>query len=198
MAFRRLINVDCPRSDNDRRRAAHLTAVILGFSLLTSTATVVAHEGPPYPIIVDKPLGPCIASVWGDPDVGVGTFFIILEPGQKGNPLPEEIRVEIAVQPVTGRLDEVRYNAVRDPIRGVVQYKVESNFDSEELWRVRVLLYTSQGNGEIATEVEVTPPGYGKWDLLLYAFPFIVIGVLWLRAVLRGRSRRKLRSEKAA
>ena len=43
--------------------------------LLACGARVRAHEGPPYPILVDKTLGPCVVSVWSDPDVGTGTFF---------------------------------------------------------------------------------------------------------------------------
>jgi hypothetical protein len=39
--------------------------------------------------------------------------------------------------------------------------------------------------------VEATPPGYGRWDLLLYLFPFLGVGFLWLKAFLRGRRRNK-------
>jgi hypothetical protein len=38
--------------------------------------------------------------------------------------------------------------------------------------------------------VEATPPGYGRWDLLVYVLPFLAVAVLWLLAVLRKRSRR--------
>jgi hypothetical protein len=51
-------------------------------------------------------------------------------------------------------------------------------------------VHTSNGDGEVAAEVEATPPGYGRWDLLLYALPFVAVGFLWLRATLRGRSRK--------
>jgi len=129
--------------------------------------------------------------VWADPDVGTGTFFVILDPSEKGGSLPEIASVDIAVQPVSGRLDEVKYTAKRDSVRGTVQYKVETYFDSQELWRVRVLVHTSHGDGEVSCDVEVTPPGYGRWDLLLYAFPFIAVGILWLRAVLLGRRRKQ-------
>jgi hypothetical protein len=149
-----------------------------------------AHEGPPYPIIVDKTVGPVVMSVWADPDVGIGTFFIILEPPQ-GGAIPDDIKVEIAVQPVTGRLPEARHPAAREPLRGRVQFKAEIPFDAEEMWRVRVLLQTPQGDGEATTDVEVTPPGYGRWDLLIYLFPFLLIGLLWLRAFFRRRSRDK-------
>jgi hypothetical protein len=70
-----------------------------------------------------------------------------------------------------------------------VQYKADVPFDREELWRVRLTLQSSRGGGEIITDVEVTPPGYGRWDMLLYLFPFLAIAYLWLRAVLRGRNR---------
>ena len=160
-------------------------------SLLTTLALLLvchvraaAHEGPPYPILVDKSLGPGVASVWGDPDVGVGTFFIILEPAP-GETLPEEIKVEIAVRPVGGRLPEAVHAAEREGVRGRVQYKAEVPFDAEGPWHVRVRLQSPRGGGEISADVEVTPPGLGRWDLLIYLFPFLLIGALWLRAVTR-------------
>ncbi|MET0646060.1 MAG: hypothetical protein ABW208_05515 [Pyrinomonadaceae bacterium] len=163
-----------------------LTAAAL---LLVCTTRAAAHEGPPYPILVDKSLGPSVASVWGDPDVGTGTFFIILEPAP-GDTLPEDIKVEIAVQPVGGRLAEAVHAAEREGVRGRVQYKAEVPFDAEGPWHVRVRLQSSRGGGEISADVEVTPPGLGRWDLLIYLFPFLLIGALWLRAVTkRGRGK---------
>jgi hypothetical protein len=169
---------------------AILIAAIIGARIVLLPVSAGAHQGPPYPIIVDKDIGPCLVSVWADPDVGTGTFFIMLDPHQKEGAFPAQTAVRIAVQPVTGRLDEVRYDAARDDTRGRVQYKAQAQFDSEERWRVRILVHTSEGDGETATEVEVTPPGYGRWDLLLYALPFIAVGSLWLRATLRSRGRK--------
>jgi hypothetical protein len=158
--------------------------------LLTSTDRVNAHEGPPYPILVDKLIGPCIVSVWADPDVGIGTFFVILEPDQQGT-IPEDIMVELGVRPSSGRLAEARYKAERESLRGRVQFKAEVPFDAQERWQTRILLNSSRGGGETTVEVEVTPPGYGRWDLLLYLFPFLALGFLWLKAFLRGRNRKK-------
>ena len=67
-----------------------------------------AHEGPPFPIIVDRKAGPYVASVWTDPDLGTGTFFVILEPPE-GRNLPASTKVSVGVQPVSGRLAEVLY-----------------------------------------------------------------------------------------
>jgi hypothetical protein len=156
--------------------------------LLAGPARGVAHEGPPYPILIDKTLGPCGVSVWADPDVGTGTFFIVLEP-TPGGKLPEDIRVELGVRPVSGRLPEVVYEAVREGARGPAQYQAEVPFDAQELWRVRLLLHSSEGGGEAGTDVEVTPPGYGRWDLVIYLLPFAAVGWLWLRAIVKGRGR---------
>ena len=158
--------------------------------LFICCAEASAHEGPPYAMIVDKKVGPCLVSIWGDPDIGVGTFFFILEP-LEGSTVPEDMKVQIGIQPVTGRLPEAHYAATREAVRGRVQYKADVPFDREELWRLRLTLRSSRGSGEVITNVEVTPPGYGRWDMLLYLFPFLAVGALWLRAVLRGRSRTK-------
>jgi hypothetical protein len=149
-----------------------------------------AHEGPPYPIMNDKMIGPCVVSVWADPDVGVGTFIITLDPPQGGT-LPEDVTVEIGVRPVSGRLAESRYKSVRESLKGRMQFKTQVQFDAEERWLTRVFLNSSRGGGEASVEVDVTPPGYGRWDLLIYLFPFLGVGFLWLNAFLRRRKRDK-------
>jgi hypothetical protein len=174
-----------------RNREKWLAAIMLVIgSLSTGAMRASAHEGPPYPILVDKMIGPCVVSVWADPDVGVGTFFIILDT-PRGGTLPEAVTVEIGVRPVSGRLAEARYNAERESLRDRTQFKAEIHFDAQERWLTRILLKSSQGGGEETVEVEVTPPGYGRWDLLLYLFPFLAVGFLWLKAFLRGRRRDK-------
>jgi hypothetical protein len=171
---------------------ARLGSLLLSAGLLlASSARVAAHEGPPYPIIVDKTVGPCVLSVWSDPDVGTGTFFFTLEPTPGGR-LPDDLRVDIGVQPVSGRLPEAVYAAEREDQNGRVQFKALVPFDAEELWRVRVRLQSSQGGGETTTDVEVTPPGYGRWDLLIYLLPFAAVGFLWLRAIIKGRGRNRV------
>jgi hypothetical protein len=154
---------------------------------LVCAARAAAHDGPPYAILVDKSLGPAVASVWADPDVGTGTFFIILEPAP-GAALPEEIKIDIAVRPLDNHAAEAVHAAAREAVRGRVQYMAEIPFDAEGPWHVRVLLQSPSGGGEIATDVEVTPDGLGRWDLLIYLFPFLLVGALWLRAVTRRRA----------
>jgi hypothetical protein len=148
-----------------------------------------AHEGPPYPIVVDKVTDLCVLSVWGDPDVGIGTFFIMLDP-LPGRALPVDVRVSLAVQPVSGRLPEASHSATIDPSVKRVQFKGEVPFDAEERWNLRIGLQSSEGAAEVATDIEVTPPGFGRWDLLIYLFPFLLIGLLWLRAFTHKRAQK--------
>lgn len=183
-----------PRSLRYFKSTRHSLPLLLLAGLLCASPfcrRVQAHDGPPYAILVDKPAGGCMLSVWGDPDVGIGTFFIIVEPPPNGA-IPDDVKITLAVQPTNGRLPEARYTATREALRNQVQYKAEVQFDAQEMWRVRVMLDSAQGSGEISTEVEVTPPGYGGWGILLYLFPFVAVGILWARAILFRRTRRKV------
>jgi hypothetical protein len=173
------------RNLRSRRRVACVLALLL------IPVTARAHDGPPFPIIVDQKVGPCLISVWTDPDVGTGTFFVIVNPLPDGE-IPDDLKVQISVQPVSGRLAEVSYPAVRENLRGQVQYKALVAFDAQESWRVRVQLRSEKGNGAATATVEATPPGLGRWDLLLYLAPFLAVGFLWALAVLRRRSKKRV------
>jgi hypothetical protein len=170
---------------------------IFKISILYAAALVVlafpqqalAHDGPPFPIVVDQHVGPCIISVWTDPDIGQGSFFIMINPPPNGS-IPSDLNVQLLVQPVSGRLPEATYRAEREDLRGQLQYKTLVNFDVQEKWRIRVKLDSARGSGETTAFVEPTPPGLGRWDLLLYLLPFLAIGFLWLRAFFSRAKRR--------
>lgn len=157
-----------------------------------------AHEGPPFPILMDRPVGPYVASVWTDPDIGTGTFFVVVE-APDGKSLPERTRVRIGVQPVSGRLAEAVYDAELQRGRQAGHYFTEASLDRGEMWRVRVLLDGTEGGGELTAEVEATPSGtIGPIALLIYPLPFLAMGLLWWKAALRRRGRREARSDDSA
>ena len=142
-----------------------------------------AHSGPPFPILVDQRVGPCVASVWTDPDIGTGTFFVMLEPA-KGGSLPAKIAVRIGVQPVSKRLPEVFYAAESQPVQEGARYFTTVKFDQGGMWHTRVLI----DGGELKADVEPTPDGIiGPFASLVYALPFLGIGFLWIKAALRRR-----------
>jgi hypothetical protein len=101
------------------------------------------------------------------------------------------------VQPVSGRLPEKAYGAWRERLRDRVEFKADVPFDKEEEWRVRILLTSAEGSSEADTNVQVTPPGLGRWDLLLFALPFLGVGVLWFKAMSTKLGRRKAQRRKA-
>lgn len=153
------------------------TVFLLG--ILLGAGPVRAHQGPPFPIVEDQRAGPYTVSVWTDPDVGTGTFFVILEPPAKA------ARVRIGLQPVSGRLPEKIHEA--EPSGG--RYFTTAPLDKAEMWRVRLLLDGPAGHGELKAEVEATPDGtLGPWASLVYLLPFVGVGLLWLKAAMRRRS----------
>jgi hypothetical protein len=163
------------------QRARHLLSFV---AILCLAQGANAHEGPPFPLFVDQKVDRYAVSVWTDPDVGTALFFVIVnapDPGQ----LPSDLRVQIGVQPESGRLSEVFYPTTRENLKGQTQYRGEVHFDAQELWRVRVRLESATGNAETVATVEATPPGYGRWDLLLYLLPFVAVGLLWAIALIR-------------
>ena len=163
-------------------------ALLLVVTIFCARATS-AHEGPPFPLFVDQKVDPYIVSVWTDPDVGTALFFVIVKPQQSAQ-LPADLHVELAVQPVSGRLPEASYTAVRQNVQGQTEYRADVHFDAQEIWRVRVRLQSAAGNAETVATVEATPPGYGRWDLLLYLLPFLEVGVLWTMALVRKLKQR--------
>lgn len=166
-------------------RSLVVASLVLAFGVSAS-----AHNGPPFPIIENKKLGPCIVALWTHPDVGTGAFYVFLEP-VPGGTIPDDLKIQIGVQPLTGRLPEVLYAATRMKSRGQVEYDAQADFDRQELWRVRLVVQSSSGGGEATTQVEVTPPGFGRWDLLLYLLPFTFVAFLWFLGISRARRRKR-------
>lgn len=163
---------------------------LLGLFLLAgglSAALASAHVGPPFPIVEDRKVGPYLASIWTDPDIGTATFFVILE-APEGAPFAPPAKVELAVQPVSGRLSEAVYRAEPQAVRVGARYYTPAELDRGEMWKVRVRIDGPAGGGEIKTQVEATPAGsIGPIGLVLYPLPFLALGFLWWRAAAKRR-----------
>jgi hypothetical protein len=172
--------------------AGKVSVGLLVVLLLVSHTPAGAHNGPPFPIIENKKLGPCIVALWTHPDVGTGAFYVFVEP-VPGATIPDDLKIKIGVQPVIGRLPETFYVAQRVKARGPVQYNAQAEFDRQELWSVRLVIQSSQGDGEATAQVLVTPPGFGRWDLLFYLLPFLIVAFLWILGISRMRRRKNAR-----
>ena len=156
-----------------------------------------AHIGPPYPIMQNRKVGPFSVEVWSNPDVGTGSFYVIIDPPKgSGLTVPADMKVRVAVQPVSKRLPVAIYGAWREKLLDHVEFKTLVPFDKQEMWHVQIKFSSSTANGEADTDVSVTPTLLGRWDLLLFLLPFLGIGVLWFKAATvkrtRGRRRRTM------
>jgi hypothetical protein len=156
--------------------------------LLVTCRPLPAHDGPPFPLLMGKPVGPYKVDVWADPDVGTGTFFVYVKDADGG--AADDVRVTVSVAPTSGRLEEKAYDAER-PRRGDY-YLAEVEFDQQEYWQVRIEVSGPDGAscGVLTAEVEATPPGLERWQVLCYAFPFVLVAVLWTYGIIRHRRRR--------
>src|SRR5271168_3658618 len=173
-------------------------AGIVTILLMTLSAYVTrAHNGPPFPIISDQRVGPCIVSLWIHPDIGTSPIFVLVDPAP-GDTIPRDLKIAIGIQPVSGRLPEVVYPTSLADQRGQLEYKTDVQFDQQEFWNVRLILTSSAGGGEARAKVEATPVGYGRWDLLLFALPFLAVGFLWFKVLTKRRRQRKLRLQQAS
>jgi len=188
------------RQYNAVARAGVRCAVALALCSFCASAPAWAHVGPPYPIMQNRKVGPFNVEVWSNPDVGTGSFYIIVDP-PKGSSLtvPSDMKVQVTVQPVSKRLPEATYGAWREKLLDHVEFKALVPFDKEETWHIRIVFSSSTANGVAESDVPVTPTLLGRWDLLLFLLPFVGIGVLWFKAAsvrrTGGRHRRTVRTD---
>src|ERR1700683_2774690 len=179
----------------NRPTSAGVSLGLLVVLLLVSPVPASAHNGPPFPIIENKKVGSCIVALWTHPDVGTGAFYVFVEP-TPGATVPDDLKIKIGVQPVSGRLPEKFYEATRVKSRDQVQYNAVADFDRQELWGGHLVIESSKGGGEATAQVEVTPPGFGRWDLLFFLLPFLLVAFLWFRGIARVRRRRNAQLQK--
>jgi hypothetical protein len=180
---------------HNQRGTARGKLVAVAMLLLIASSPLGAHNGPPFPIISDQRVGPVVVSLWTHPDVGTGLFYVIVDP-PPGGTIPSDLKIEIGVRPVTGRLAEAIYSTQLENLHGQVQYRTEAQFDQQELWHVRLIVSSSQGDGQASADVEVTPPGLGRWDLLMFSLPFLGVGFLWFQVIMRKRKYRNSQLQK--
>jgi hypothetical protein len=147
-----------------------------------------AHEGPPFPLLEDRLVGPYRLALWADPDIGMGQVYVVLEPRQ-GRPMVTPTRVRMGVQPSSGRAPEQVYELVSQSVRSGARYFGEVRLDRGESFDFRAIVEGPAGGGEVVARVEATPDGMlGPIGTLIYLVPFLGLGYVWGRAALRRRN----------
>ena len=181
-------------------------AVLAMLALLAVSLPARAHSGPPFPIVTDAVRGPYTISIWTDPDATDdespgGQFWIVIGPSAKGSVLPADTRATVSVQstqPVQKDRPYVQkdrpYTASRsartEPVRGDVTNQFGAVvMDHEGPYAVHVDVTGSMGQAAVDAMVDATydlrPPPY---MLVWYLVPFLLVGFLWTRLLLRRRA----------
>jgi hypothetical protein len=174
-----------------------LTVGLLGWLLsawFLVPATARAHVGAPYPVLLEEPTGPYLVSALADPDVGQGTFYVLVALDQGQSPPPDTV-VTVWVEPEDGHLPEASHPAEREQTRYGERFVAKVPFDAEGRWRVRLGIEGTAGQGETTFSVQVTPAGTGWLATLACLVPFLILGGLWLRGSLRQRTERSSRRD---
>jgi len=169
--------------------------LLLLMMLMAVASPVLAHDGPPFPIVSDRVLGAYLVSVWTDPDTTddgspAGQFWVTLS-RRGGGAVPDATRATVAIRPLDRAGSERR--AAATPVRGDVSNQFAGLvMDHEGRFAVAVTIAGPLGDAMVDAEVDATydlrPPPY---LLIVYLMPFVLVGLLWGRLLLRRKGRLK-------
>jgi hypothetical protein len=176
------------------RRPAASTVFMLAAMLFLSRAAVLdAHSGPPFPIVSNQLAGRYDISIWTDPDAtddgsAQGAFWVVLAAADGASVPPAGTTVQVTIRatdrqapPHTGRAA---------PADGLMTRQfVALPMDHEGPFRVDVVVDGPLGRAEVTGNVEATYDVRPAAILLiLFAFPFVAVGVLWFKVMMRRRA----------
>lgn len=152
-----------------------------------------AHDGPPFPLVTNVTSGPYLVSLWTDPDTtddGTpgGQFWVVIHGAADGEAVPVSTRATVSIEPHGVDATGIRSGGT-EPVNGDASRQfVALLMDREGRFDVHVNIEGPLGRGSVEAGVDATydsrpPPGM----LLLYMAPFLLVGALWLKVLLRRR-----------
>ncbi|HEY7449993.1 MAG TPA: hypothetical protein VH702_17685 [Vicinamibacterales bacterium] len=155
---------------------------------------LVAHSGPPFPVVSNRMAGQYVVAIWTDPDAtddgsAAGQFWVVLQPIRTGTELPPDTRVNVEVWPLD------RAGAVHRETAAPVGQSVARQFaalvmDHEGRFGVRALIDGPLGSANVETEVNATYDLRPQPILLVvYVVPFLMVGFLWVKLLMRRRKK---------
>ena len=170
-------------------------AIALALILAVFSGRVSGHSGPPYPIVSDQAAGPYLISIWTDPDTTDdrspgGQFWIRIHLAD-GEKLPPETHATVSIS-AEDRLESAR-TASAAPVRGDIANQFAAlEMDHEGPFGVMVRVEGPRGRATVSSSVDATydlrPP---QSLLLLYLAPFVLVGLLWGRLLMRRRAMKR-------
>lgn len=171
------------------RIAAPIAILLFCFGVV-----VRAHSGPPFPIVSNHASGPYSISIWTDPDTtddgtAGGQFWIVLESAKKGEALPAATTAHITIRPLDRPGPSATAASAPEGGNAGRQFAALV-MDHEGRYAVHVVVDGPAGHGDAAGEVDATydlrPPPI---LIAVYLLPFVALGALWVKVLLRRRGR---------
>jgi hypothetical protein len=157
-----------------------------------AASSLVAHSGPPFPIVSDQVAGAYTISVWADPDAtddgsAGGQFWVTIRLADGSAP-PPDTRARVTIRPLDRSGDA--HSGTAALVNGDASRQfVALLLDHEGRFGVRAEVAGSRGTAALDAWVDATydlrPPPV---MLALYLMPFVVVGGLWIK-LLRRRHR---------
>jgi hypothetical protein len=166
-------------------------------------AALAAHAGPPFPIVTDAVRGLYTISIWTDPDAtddgsAGGQFWIVIESSSRGLDVPPGTRATVSVHALNDATRGTPVSAAAAPVRGDLTNQFAAVLmDHEGPFSVHVEIDGPLGRVSVDSQVEATydlrPPPY---MLAWYLAPFLLVGFLWTRMLMRRRGLTRERSDR--
>ena len=176
-------------------RCAHAAVLVAIAGFLASGGVAEAHSGPPFPIVSDRIVGAYRISIWTDPDTSddgkaAGQFWVVLEAADPRNAIPAATQASVTVRPLDR--DGPAREGRAEPVDGRVTRQFAALLmDREGPFAVRVTIDGPLGRASVDSQVDATydlRPAPGL--IALYLVPFVLVGGLWVKVLLRRRGKR--------
>ena len=167
-------------------------AIALLFVIACCGIDLQAHNGPPFPLVSDRLVGAYRVSIWTDPDTtdnasAGGQFWVRLDAARKGDAVAEGTRATVAIRP-SDRVGSERQGPAA-PVRGDISNQfVALRMDHEGPFAVRVTIDGPLGVASVESAVTATyDQRPSPYLIVVYVAPFVLVGLLWGRMMLRRR-----------
>lgn len=166
-------------------------ASVVGIALALSVAgRSEAHDGPPFPIVTDRHAGAYTVSIWTDPDTtddGTpgGRFWVVLD-ADDGSALGDATRATITATPQSG--PAAKQAALVTPTRDPRTRYGAVIMNREGPYRIELQVDGPRGTAAVSAAVDATYAlRPSKVVALVYAVPFVLAGLLWIKLLQRNR-----------
>jgi hypothetical protein len=161
-------------------------------ALLAREILLHAHSGPPFPIVSDRIVGAYRLSIWTDPDTTddgtpAGQFWVTLDPANGSGAVPAATHATVAIRPLDR--DGPTRTGQATPVNGSTERQfIALLMDHEGPFSVHLTVDGPLGRVEIDSQVDATYDLRPSPAMLaVYLFPFVAIGALWVKVLLRRR-----------